>query len=280
MIGRMAVISWALTSLFYIDPVQATTVSKANPTPVPTKNGTISLSQEQLGRIFDGYRASFVLLDTKSGDYFRFNPELCREQLSPCSTFKIFNSLVGLETGIVKNENSWMKWDGTRYAIGAWNRDHTLQSAVTNSVVWYFQRLASAVGERRMKQFIRKTHYGNADISGGITHFWLGSTLKISGEEQVDFLRRLVSDELPFSKRSMALVRGMLRLNQTEKGALYGKTGSDGDNEKYTLGRFVGYVVQPERIYVFATNIQGRDDGGGIKARELTEKVLAESGII
>jgi len=131
-----------------------------------------------------------------------------------------------------------------------------------------------------MKQYINKVHYGNEDISGGITQFWLGSTLKISADEQVAFLKGLVRDELPFSKRSMAIARGLLRLVQTEKGTLYGKTGSSGDNGKYTLGWFVGYVVQPGRIDIFATNIRGRDDASGIKARELTEKILKEAGLI
>ena len=124
---------------------------------------------------------------------------------------KIFNALVGLETGVVQNENSSMKWDGTKYAVIDWNRDQTLQSAMTNSVVWYFQRLASAVGEKRMKGFIQKVRYGNEDISGGINKFWLESTLKISADEQVEFLKRLIDDDLPFSKRSMAIVRGLIR---------------------------------------------------------------------
>ncbi|PWU03766.1 MAG: class D beta-lactamase [Candidatus Melainabacteria bacterium] len=238
------------------------------------------LSEKHMKRIFGAYQACFLLLDTTREQYFRYNPEFCGKRMSPCSTFKIFNSLVGLETGVIENENSSMKWDGTEHSIGPWNRDHTLQSAITNSVVWYFQRLASTVGEKRMKEYISKAHFGNEDISGGITQFWLGSTLKISADEQVTFLKALVGDKLPFSKRSMAIVRGLLRLDQTQKGTLYGKTGSDGDNGKFTLGWFVGYVVQPERIYVFATNIQANDDAGGRKARELTEKILAEAGLI
>jgi bla regulator protein BlaR1 len=238
------------------------------------------LYQEKLADIFEGYQACFVLFDANTEHTLRFNPELCGKQFSPCSTFKIFNSLVGLETGIVENENSSMAWDGTKYDISAWNRDQTLQSAVTNSAVWYFQRLAAAVGEKRMKEYINKAHFGNQDISGGITQFWLGSTLKTSADEQVAFLKELVSDELPFSKRTMTIVRGLIRLNQTEKGTLFGKTGSSGDNGKYTLGWFVGYVVQPERICIFATNIQGRDGASGLKARELTEKILQEAGLI
>jgi bla regulator protein BlaR1 len=239
-----------------------------------------NMDQEKLAEVFNGYNASFVLLDSKSGRYLRYNPELCAKRLSPCSTFKILNSLVGLETGVIKDENHSMKWDGNEYAIESWNRDQTLQSAVSNSVVWYFQRLASEVGGTRMEKYLRETHYGNEDISAGINKFWLGSSLKISAEEQVEFLKKLVNDELPFSKRSMAIVRGLIRLDQTEKGTLYGKTGSNSIDSKKVLGWFVGYIVQPDRNYIFAANIQATDNAWGPQAKELVKKMFNSAGLL
>src|ERR1700676_5024920 len=104
----------------------------------------------------------------KTQHYLRYNPQLCSQQVSPCSTFKIFNALVGLETGVLQNENHPMTWDGTKYPFPDWNKDQTLQSAMIHSVVWYFQNVAFAIGEARMKEFIHKVHYGNEDIFGGI----------------------------------------------------------------------------------------------------------------
>lgn len=129
------------------------------------------ISEELVAESLRDYRASFVLFDPRSQEVFRYNPQLCSMRLSPCSTFKVFNALVGLETGVVEDENYSMLWDGTKYEVSEWNRNHTLQSAMTYSVVWYFQRLASQVGEARMKDFIQRAHYGNEDISGGITKF-------------------------------------------------------------------------------------------------------------
>jgi bla regulator protein BlaR1 len=278
MICRLVLLSWALTLSFCIGIAHAESLNET--VPAMTRQEFGGLTQEQLAQFFKGYKSSFVLLDTKTGHYLRYNPQLCDMQLSPCSTFKIFNSLVGLETGVLKNENHPFTWDGTKYDITSWNRDHTLQSAVTNSVVWYFQHVASLVGEERMKKFIEEAHYGNQDISGGITKFWLGSTLKISANEQVMLLKGLVDDELPFSKRSMAIVRGLIRLKETDTGTLYGKTGSDMVKGKWILGWFVGYVVKPGRTFVFATNIQAADGAWGKKARELTEKLLTESGLL
>jgi beta-lactamase class D len=231
------------------------------------------LKAEDLGKFFDGYKGSFVAVNERTGEEVHYRPDLCAERLPPCSTFKIFNSLVGLETGVLRDENASFQWDGTKYSIESWNRDQTLQSAVTNSCVWYFQKLATAVGEPRMKEWISKAHYGNEDISGGLTKFWLGSSLKISADEQVQMLKRLLNDELPFSKRSQAIVRGMIRLDQTPHGTLYGKTGSQRENGKDVLGWFVGYVVNPGDIYVFATAIRG-DGAAGIKAKEISKRIF------
>jgi bla regulator protein BlaR1 len=238
------------------------------------------VTKAELAKTFAGYEAAFVLLDLQSGKYFRYNETQCSKRFSPCSTFKIFNALVGLETGILKDENQSMAWDGTNYAIASWNHDQTLQSAVANSVVWYFQRLASEVGPQRMQKFVDAAHYGNQDISGGIDKFWLGSSLKISAEEEVALLKRLVIDDLPFSQRSMAIVRGLLKLSTTEKGTLYGKTGSNHEQGKDVMGWFVGYVVTPFHVYIFATNIQAADGAQGKKARQLTETILAEDNLL
>ena len=51
--------------------------------------------------------------------------------------------------------------------------------------------LARRVGSQRMQKFLADIPYGNADISTGIDKFWLGTSLKISADEQVEFLRRL-----------------------------------------------------------------------------------------
>ncbi len=277
MILRNTILSWALALSCCIGIAHAAQ-SEGAPAKVEKEFGT--LTQAKLAQDFKGYQTAFVLLDTKTGHYLRYNPQLCDERLSPCSTFKIFNSMVGLETGVLKDENHPMTWDGTKHELDTWNRDQTLQTAMTNSVVWYYQKEAAAVGEERMKKFIQEAHYGNEDTSGGITKFWLTSTLKISPNEQVTQLKRLVDDDLPFSKRSIAITRGLLRLDVTSKGTLYGKTGSDGKNGKGIMGWFVGYIAQPGRTYVFATNIQAADAASGRKARELTRKVLTEAGLL
>ena len=168
---------WQLGVLSLLIILQTTSAAKAQ-----------TFTEEKIKPYYKGYNASFVIFDSKTGKVFRYNPANCETRYSPMSTFKIFNSLAGLETGVVKNENHSFKWDGTKNDRPDANRDQTLQTAVSNSIVWCFQEIAAAVGQERMKKFLHDVHYGNEDITGGITKFWLGSSLKISANEQLEFL--------------------------------------------------------------------------------------------
>ena len=241
--------------------------------------GLARFARAELPELFQGFEASFVLLNTSDGQSFQHNLPMCGKPLSPCSTFKVLHALIGLETGVVQDEKTCIPWDGTRYDISAWNQDQTLETAVRNSAVWYFKNVAQAVGQERMQKFIDKVNYGNRDISGGLTRFWLGSSLKISANQQVTFLKGLVEEKLPFSTRSMQIVKNLIRLQQTQIGTLYGKTGSFEDIN-HSLGWFVGYVEQSSTTCVFAVNIQAAKGASGIKARELTETILTNSGLL
>jgi len=214
-----------------------------------------------------------VLLDLKTGDTVRHKPERCSKRFSPCSTFKIPNSMIGLETGVVKDLDHVFRWDGKPRSRQPWNQDHTLRSAVRESVVWYFQQLAEGVGMQRMKKFVDAIPYGNRDLSGGLTKFWLESSLTISADEQVQFLRRLLRDELPFSKRTMELGRAVIVLDDQNGTVFRGKTGSGSK-----LGWFVGTVTGPRSEVAFAANASGSGVDGAL-VRKIVEAILAERGI-
>ena len=161
------------------------------------------ISYIDLSKYFTGYEGTFVLFDKNKGEYTIYNQAKSQTRVSPCSTFKIINSLIGLETKVLYDENTTFKWDGTKYQIESWNKDQTLRSAVSNSVVWYFAKVASQVGKDKMQNYLNKFNYGNKDISGGLTSFWLQSSLRISPTEQVDMLRKLYDYQLPASKKNI-----------------------------------------------------------------------------
>ncbi len=235
-----------------------------------------------LARYFGGREGCFVLFDEQAQVYSRYNPEGCAERYSPCSTFKIPNSLIALDTGVASGPDFALKWDGVTRWAPAWNKDQTLSSAFSNSVVWFYQEMASRVGAERMSNYVKKLDYGNCDISGGITDFWLESTLKVSADEQVKLLRRLWAGSLPVSQRAQSITRELMLLSRDAQGrSLYGKTGTGGDVKAdiARLGWFVGCLDTGKRRYFFAGRMTGPPNASGRAVRRMMEKIFTDLGI-
>lgn len=215
-----------------------------------------------------------MLWDRDQNRYIRYNPERCDQRFLPASTFKILNSLIALETGVIPDENYRIEWDGTRYDNAAWNQDHTMQTAFQNSVVWYYRAVARRVGIEKIQHYVDLTDYGNQDTSGPADLFWLEGGLRISADEQVELLQRLYQDDLPFSARSMKIVRDLMVVEQDETHRLSGKTGS-GQVDGIWVGWFVGYLETQGNVYYFAANIAGTEDRMyGVEAREIVKDIL------
>ncbi|MBX9573006.1 MAG: hypothetical protein K2X77_29185 [Candidatus Obscuribacterales bacterium] len=233
-----------------------------------------------LSSVFNGYTGTFLMLNEKTGKAICYNPARAKQRFSPCSTFKIFNALAGLDCGVLSGKDDLEKWDGKKDPRVELNKDHTLQSAMKDSVVWYFQRVAQKIGEERMKNYLHAVHYGNMDMSAGLTRFWLSDdSIKLSADEQIEFLRRLDQRELPFSEKAMDTVSEIIKVKKTDRGELSGKTGTLGKNNKRVMGWFVGYVKHDNDTYIFATNIAGSDVWGA-KARQITERILEQRGLL
>jgi beta-lactamase class D len=231
---------------------------------------------KDLSEFFRGRDGCFVLYDSTADRYIRHNPKGCAERFSPCSTFKIPNTLIALDTGVASGPEFTLRWDGINRG-GSWDRDHTLRSAFQGSVVWYYQELVRRVGHQRESEFVRKLQYGNMDTTGGTTNFWLESSLLISADEQVEFLRRLWSNALPVSLQSQQVTRSIMEVSKADGRIVYGKTGTGGDSEKNVarLGWFVGCVEHGNRRVFFATRITGDDGASGKAARNICEEILA-----
>ena len=239
--------------------------------------------KEDLAKYFTGFNTgTFVMYDEVNDKYIVFNETQSMKRLSPCSTFKIYNSLIGLETGVLDQEDVYtlFKWNGKQYTFPAWNRDQTLASATKDSVVWYFQELAQRIGTERMQAGLDTIDYGNRDISGGLTTFWLGSSLQISAREQVDLLHGLYAGKLPVSPQNLEIVKKNITLSEDDNIRFMGKTGSGLQDDKWILGWFVGCVEKQGHRYFFATNIQAPDGAIGGKAREITKSILKDLEIL
>jgi beta-lactamase class D len=229
----------------------------------------IDFSKIKYDSVFSNYNGLFLVSDTSGQIIFSYNSELDSIRKSPCSTFKILNSLIALESGSIKNENSLIKWDSIKRWNDDWNKDHTLKSAFANSVVWYYQELARRTGPEKMKHYLDLCKYGNADISDGIDKFWLGSSLKISAIEQLQFIKNIYKEELPFKSENYTIVKNIMIYSKGENFVLRGKTGSNGED----LGWFIGYIECDKSVYIFVSQLNGKE-ASGLKARKMVMDIF------
>jgi beta-lactamase class D len=235
---------------------------------------------------FNGHPGAFVLINCAAGETFCSDAADCAEKLPPCSTFKIWNSAIGLETTVVKDpDGPFWKWDGKKRELAAWNKDQTLRSAFAVSCVPAFQNLARNIGKNRMQEWLDKIGYGDRNISAGIDVFWLPKapdrkTLLVTPREQAEMVAQLVEEKLPFSAKTLAALKSIMRLKTTERGTLCGKTGTGSDeNNEYMLGWFVGYVESCGKTYAFACLLKG-EGLSGKDARAATESILTDLGLL
>ena len=203
-----------------------------------------------------GVGGTLVVMDQRAGAHARFvhDPERARTRFIPASTFKIAHALFALDAGLVRDEFQVFRWDGTRRDIESWNRDQDLRSSMRNSTVWVYQQFARELGEERERAYLRTIGYGNADPSGGIDAFWLGGNLRISAEEQVEFLQRLYRNELPFRVAHQRLVKDVMIVAAGHTWILRAKTGWAARVEPQ-VGWWVGWVEWPAGPVFFAINI-------------------------
>lgn len=229
-------------------------------------------------------KGSFLLYDLRKDQFTVYNPKRAAKGYLPASTFKIFNSLVGLETGAV-DTNVLIRWDGVRRWNADWNRDMRLKTAFQLSCVPCYQQIARKVGVERMKEWLQKANYGKMDVqASNIDTFWLTGNSRISQYEQVDFLKRLYKNELPFSKNTMEQLKNIMILDRAEGYVLRAKTGWTEQN-KMNIGWYVGYLEKGEDVYFFALNmekkVRKRGSGNfGPARRDITDKILKELGIL
>jgi len=236
--------------------------------------------EDPVAKAFDGRPGALVLTDCASGKTQRFNPALCAARLPPCSTFKIWNTAIGLEAGILKGaDQPFYKWDGKIRSIDTWNQDLKLREAYAVSCVPGYQALAREIGSERMDEWLKKLGYGNLDTSAGNDIFWLpgpGRTpILISPDEQAQLLCRLSNGKVPFSKKTLAVLQDIMFVKTMGRWSLYGKTGSSGKlPDGSAVAWFVGYAVSDSGKLAFACLLTGGNTTGK-DARSLVEQVFA-----
>ncbi|WP_425991237.1 penicillin-binding transpeptidase domain-containing protein [Afipia sp. DC4300-2b1] len=211
-----------------------------------------------------------------------------REAVLPASSFKIANSVIALETGVVADpDKDIFKWDGVTRSIPEWNKDHTMRTAIAASVVPVYQQIARRIGKERMQTYVDAFEYGNRNIGGGIDRFWLTGDLRISPLEQIAFVDKLRRRTLPVSKRAQDLTADILPVTKAGDSVIRAKTGLIGVDDrtavegvKASLGWLVGWAEKGSAQTVFALNLDIREDRHIASRMKIAQQCLSDIGAI
>ncbi len=239
-----------------------------------------------------------VVLDAATGDVLhRQGP--CDQRVSPASTFKIPLALMGYDAGILEDEQR-PRWEGRpeSSASAADTRGVDPTIWLRDSVVWYSQALTRKLGMERFRGYVDRFDYGNRDVSGnpgkqdGLTHSWLTSSLAISPDEQVRFLRRFLARDLPVSRQAQERTAAIFPQSTAADGPRFsgpdvwmvrGKTGSGWArgasgvvDRNRPIGWFVGWAERAGGRIVFARLEIGNAPSALLAGKAARDALLAE----
>ncbi|MDO6675887.1 class D beta-lactamase [Tenacibaculum sp. 1_MG-2023] len=211
----------------------------------------------QFQEILDSTKLEGAILvyDLSKDIYYSNDFDWCEKGNLPASTFKIPNSIIALETGVVKNDSVIFKWNGESRYLKVWEQDLTLKEAFHHSCVPCYQEVARKIGVDRMKSNLAKLDFGSMDVNETtLDNFWLEGKSKINQFKQIEFLKRLHNSELLISERTDSIMKNMIIMSKNNQYVLRGKTGWSVKGE-VDNGWFVGYVLVKNKAYFFATNV-------------------------
>ncbi|MBF9304138.1 beta-lactam sensor/signal transducer BlaR1 [Staphylococcus epidermidis] len=227
---------------------------------------------------FGSNSGSFVMYSMKKDKYYIYNEKESRKRYSPDSTYKIYLALFGLDRHIISDKNSRMSLNHNHYPFDSWNKDQDLNTAIQNSVNWYFERISNQLSKNYTSDQLKQLNYGNKNL-GSYKAYWLEDSLKISNLEQVIVLKNMMEQNNHFSKNEKKQLSSSLLIRKNENYELYGKTGTGIVNGKYNNGWFVGYVITNHDKYYFSTHLSD-EKASGENAKFINEKILKEMGVL
>ncbi len=217
----------------------------------------------------------------------------CEQRRSPVSSFKLPLAVMGFDSGLLKDAHTPSLTYKDEY-----QSDMDIQKKTTDptvwlkeSIVWYSQQLTRKMGAETFKDYINTFNYGNMDVAGnagkndGLTQSWLMSSLLISPQEQVVFIKKLLECDLGVSEAACAATIAITPEFQAGEWKVFGKTGSGwlkddkGNIDKSKpQGWFVGWAIKNQKKVIFAKLVledRPSKEYGGPKAREAFLKELS-----
>jgi beta-lactamase class D len=215
----------------------------------------------------------------------------CAVRTAPASTFKVPHALVALDLGVVKDPGARVRWDGSDQPFDRWERDHSLDSAVKSSVFWFFQSTARSIGRERMLAGLTRLGYTKDTFEGDVASFWVNGDLAVSAAEQLAFLRRMMSYELPFRRRDVDAVKEAFRMPEGKitnasgvhdfglrwgRGAVVRAKTGNATVKGERVSWLIGHIESAGRQYVFVGRVRARGSLPGTAGAELALRKLNE----
>ena len=216
---------------------------------------------------------SAALMNNATGKFTVYNLSRYRDSsYLPASTFKIVNSLIGLQTGKIVNDSMVIKWDGVKRSVDEWNKDLSMYQAFRVSAVPYYQEVARRIGKDTMQLWLDSLKYGAKEptekvtIKSAVDTFWLDNSLKVTPDQQVGLIKRLYFDQLPFFKVYQEVVKRAMLFEDNANYRLGYKTGWGTTEKGHALGWVVGWIEENKHPYFFVLNVESPDKNYDMKA--------------
>ncbi len=235
----------------------------------PSDSLVIPFMKEEVGNtedvvalksIFDRYSmdGTIIIFDPSSGKYSGYNSARWYSGYLPASTFKIPNTLIGLELAVI-DTGYIFRWNGEKRRFPQWEKDLNLQEAFQVSCVPCYQELARMIGPERMIAYLKKINYPGMDVHpANIDLFWLEGKSRITPRQQIDLIKRLYEESLPVKTSVMKTMKAIMVNEKTSGYTLSGKTGwavRNGNN----YGWFVGWIETKGNVYYLATLVEPKN---------------------
>jgi beta-lactamase class D len=228
---------------------------------------------ESLKQYFDsaGVAGTFGMFDNGQGHFTIYNLKRFRDSAYlPAATFDILQSLIGIQTGVMKDDSTVVAGLTLRQAFQA--------GGDSNRII--FKELAARIGRDTLKKWIDSMSYGNKDISSAVDTFWLDNHLTITSDEQLGMVKKLYFEQLPFHARPQKLVREMMLREGNSNYQLSYKTAVGVRKDGHAFAWIVGWVEENKHPYFFVLNVDTTDKGKDLTSRGLNilKDILKQMG--
>lgn len=248
---------------------------------------------DSLGRYFteNNVTGCFGLMNNGTGKFTIYNLARYRDSsYLPASTFKIVNSLIGLQTGVISSDSMVIPWDGVARPVAAWNRDLNMYDAFRVSAVPYYQEVARRIGKDSMEHWLNRIHYGArtdtdvVHIQTAVDTFWLDNSLRVTPDQQLGLVKMLYFDQLGFFKIYQEAVKRAMLFEDTPDYRLGYKTGWSGWDpvRQRHIGWIIGWIEENKHPYFFVLNIESHQqdfDMPAVRIKMLKE-ILGDMGFM